>query len=86
MRYCLSRGYLESDHELNREYKKRMKKLKLIKKKKLLSSQKNWLKRRENKCTSEYELAEGGHEAPIYLLDCYVQEKEERINFLKNYR
>ena len=44
-----------------------MKKLKLIKKKKLLSSQKNWLKRRENKCTSEYELAEGGHEAPIYL-------------------
>nr|WP_302052325.1 MULTISPECIES: lysozyme inhibitor LprI family protein [unclassified Acinetobacter] len=84
--YCVSRSYLESDKKLNIEYKKRMKILKGIKKERLLVSQRLWLKNRKNKCASEYTAAEGGREAPIYLIDCYAQENYKRVKFIKNYK
>ncbi|MFC6167528.1 lysozyme inhibitor LprI family protein [Acinetobacter terrestris] len=84
--YCVSRDYLESDKLLNVEYKDKLKSMNMIKKKKILISQRAWLKNRKNKCTSEYKEAEEGREAPIYLIDCYAQENHKRIKFLENYK
>lgn len=84
--YCISRDYLESDEFLNIIYKDKIKLINRIKKKELLISQRTWLKNRKNKCTAEYKEAEGGREAPIYLIDCYAQENHKRIKFLENYK
>ena len=84
--YCISRDYLESDEFLNIIYKDKIKLINRVKKKELLISQKAWLKNRKNKCTAEYKEAEGGREAPIYLIDCYAQENHKRIKFLENYK
>ncbi|MDM1263809.1 MULTISPECIES: lysozyme inhibitor LprI family protein [Acinetobacter] len=84
--YCVSKSYLDSDKKLNIEYKKRMKLLKGTKKEKLLESQRLWLKNRKYKCTCEYSAAEGGREAPIYLIDCYARENYKRVKFLENYQ
>lgn len=84
--YCISRDYLESDESLNIIYKDKIKLINRIKKKELLISQRAWLKNRKNKCTAEYKEAEGGREAPIYLIDCYAQENHKRIKFLENYK
>ncbi|WP_411684556.1 lysozyme inhibitor LprI family protein [Acinetobacter indicus] len=84
--YCVSRSYLDSDKKLNIEYKKRMKLLKGTEKEKLLESQRLWLKNRKYKCICEYSAAEGGREAPIYLIDCYARENYKRVKFLENYQ
>ena len=84
--YCVSRDYLESDRFLNIKYKDKIKLMNKVKKKELLVSQRVWLKNRKNKCTAEYKEAEGGREAPIYLIDCYAQENHKRIKFLENYK
>ncbi|MCT8089369.1 DUF1311 domain-containing protein [Acinetobacter sp. ANC 4216] len=84
--YCVSRDYLESDKILNINYKEKIKLMNKVKKKELLISQRVWLENRKNKCTAEYKEAEGGREAPIYLIDCYAQENHKRMKFLKNYK
>ncbi|MFD1438835.1 DUF1311 domain-containing protein [Acinetobacter sp. ANC 4282] len=84
--YCVSKDYLESDKFLNIKYKDKIKLMNKVKKKELLVSQRVWLKNRKNKCTAEYKEAEGGREAPIYLIDCYAQENHKRIKFLENYK
>ena len=83
---CLDRKYTTADKELNNIYKQIMSRLDAVRKAALKKEQVAWIKGKESKCAKAGKEAEGGSLEAVMIKDCFVQETEQRLTYLKNFK
>lgn len=83
---CISDEYHRQDARLNRIYKTAMGRLGSSGKTTLRTTQRQWLRDTEARCTREMEEAAGGTLINIVYSDCKLTETIKRTIWLENYR
>jgi uncharacterized protein YecT (DUF1311 family) len=83
---CVSRKFAIADKKLNDEYKRLMGSLSAERQAELKSSQRAWIKEKEQTCVDAGKEFEGGTLQPIVIADCKVRMTEERNTFLEHYK
>ncbi len=83
---CLDRKYTTADKELNNIYKQTMSRLDASRKSAMKKEQIAWIKEKESKCAKAGKEAEGGSLETVMIKDCFVQETEQRLTYLKNFK
>jgi uncharacterized protein YecT (DUF1311 family) len=83
---CLDRKYTTADKELNNIYKQTMSRLDASRKAALKKEQVAWIKEKESKCAKAGKEAEGGSLEAVMIKDCFVQETEQRLTYLKSFK
>lgn len=79
---CGRRSYRESDKKLNQIYKQLQEKLGGSQRKRLVTSQDNWLKYRDSACIFEGGMYEGGSLEPPTRINCYARVTNQRLRDL----
>lgn len=80
---CLGRKYDIADKELNGVYKRLMATLDDTRKATLKKEQQAWIKQKESTCRQAGKEVAGGTMETVMINDCYVQETEKRVAYLK---
>lgn len=75
--------YEKADKQLNVVYNQFLKLATEEEKNRLIKSQKDWIKARENHCDLEAAEAGGGSMQPLIYANCMEEETKKRINYLK---
>jgi uncharacterized protein YecT (DUF1311 family) len=83
---CLNRKFSQADLQLNDSYKQLMAGFDGTRKAELKKEQITWIKLKEAKCAQAGKEVEGGTMELVVIADCKVQETEQRLAYLKNYK
>jgi uncharacterized protein YecT (DUF1311 family) len=84
MTECTSRKFAVVDKELNETYKQLMSRLDEPAKASLRSSQRAWIREKEEKCAAEGKEFEGGSMRPIVEIACEAKMTEKQLSVLKS--
>jgi uncharacterized protein YecT (DUF1311 family) len=82
-RVCANSAFEAADNNLNKVYKQIYSKLSRVEKRKLTKAQLNWIKFRDDNCTSEVEINRGGTGYSIFLNECLKRTTEARTKELR---
>lgn len=83
---CLGRKFTQADRQLNETYKQLMASLDETRRVALKKEQIAWIKVKEAKCIQAGKEFEGGSMEAVAIEDCKVQETEQRLAYLRDYR
>ncbi len=86
MNGCAYDEYTRQDARLNQAYVMIMRRQSVAGKAKLRTSQRNWIKQRDDKCRAERNEYEGGSIAPLIFHSCMTDDTIRRTLWLERYR